>query len=229
MKILVIDDETRLVEVLAVSFQFQWQDATVLSAGDAEEGLASVFEHNPDVVVLDVGLPDGTGFDLLRELRRTSDVPVIMLTAAGDETDQVRGLELGADDYVVKPCSNLALMARIKAVLRRAHLAPPAEALPDFVAGDLSVHFPSHQVTLRGKAVKLTAVEYRLLYHLVRNAGRLMPRQALLERVWGEEYGATEHYLRVFVSRLRSKLESPGDAPFIVTERGVGYRFVRPA
>jgi len=228
MKILVIDDEPRLVEVLTVSFQFQWQDATVLAASDGEEGLELLYEHNPDVVVLDVGLPGLSGLDVLRDLRRTSDVPVIILSAAGDDTDQVRGLELGADDYLVKPFSSLALMAHIKAVLRRAELAPPTDALPDFVAGDLAVHFQTHQVTLRGQDVKLTAVEYKLLYHLVRNAGRLMPREALLDRVWGKEYDATEHYLRVFISRLRSKLETAGRAPLITTERGVGYRFVRP-
>jgi two-component system KDP operon response regulator KdpE len=119
-------------------------------------------------------------------------------------------------------------MAHIKAVLRRSELAPPTDALPDFVAGDLAVHFPTHRVTLRGQDVKLTAVEYKLLYHLVRNAGRLMPRKALLDRVWGEEYDPTEHYLRVFISRLRSKLESAGQPPYIRTERGVGYRFIRP-
>jgi two-component system KDP operon response regulator KdpE len=228
MKILVIDDEPRLVEVLTVSFQFQWQDATVLAAGDGEEGLELLYEHNPDVVVLDVGLPGMSGLDVLRDLRRTSDVPVIILSAAGDETDQVRGLELGADGYLVKPFSSLALMAHIKALLRRAELAPPTDALPDFVAGDLAVHFQTHQVTLRGQDVKLTAVEYKLLYHLVRNAGRLMPHKALLDRVWGKEYDATEHYLRVFISRLRAKLETTGRAPLITTERGVGYRFIRP-
>ena len=107
-------------------------------------------------------------------------------------------------------------------------MTPPTNALPDYVAGDLAVHFPTHRVTLRGQDVRLTAVEYKLLYHLVRNAGRLMPRHALLDRVWGEEYDATEHYLRVFISRLRSKLESAGQPVYIHTERGVGYRFVRP-
>ena len=153
-----------------------------------------------------------------------------MLTARGEETDQVRGLELGADDYVVKPFGHLALLARIKAVLRRAELPPPVNAQPDFVAGDLAIHFQSHQVTLRGEPVKLTPVEYKLLYHLVRNAGRLLPHQALLDRVWGADYGATTHHLKVFVSRLRGKLEPAGDAGprYIETERGVGYRFVRP-
>jgi two-component system, OmpR family, KDP operon response regulator KdpE len=151
-----------------------------------------------------------------------------MLTARGEDTDQVRGLEAGADDYVVKPFSHLALLARIKAVLRRADLPQPTRTLPDFQAGDLAISFQNHQVTLRGEPVKLTPVEYKLLYHLVRNAGRLMPHEALLDRVWGADYGATTDHLKVYVSRLRAKLETPGQPHLIETERGLGYRFVRP-
>jgi two-component system KDP operon response regulator KdpE len=229
MKILVVDDDPHILDALTVGFQLQWQDSTVLSGRDAEEGLRLFYEHDPEIVVLDVGLPDRSGFDVLREIRRVSDVPVIMLTARGEEMDQVRGLELGADDYVVKPFSHLALLARIKAVLRRAELPPPVQALPDFVAGDLSINFQNHEVTLHGVPVKLTPIEYKLLYHLVRNAGRLMPHQALLDRVWGDEYGATAHYLKVFISRLRSKIESREGPRLIETERGIGYRFIRPA
>jgi len=140
----------------------------------------------------------------------------------------VRGLELGADDYVTKPFSHLALLARIKAVLRRAEMPAPVRALPDFRAGELEINFQSHEVTVRGERVRLTPVEYKLLYHLVRNAGRLMPHQALLDRVWGEDYDATTDYLKVFVSRLRAKIEREGGPRYIETERGLGYRFVRP-
>jgi DNA-binding response OmpR family regulator len=228
MKILVVDDENHLLEVLAVSFEFQWQDVTVLAARDGDEGLRLFREHDPDVVVLDVAMPGKSGFELLQEIRRVSDVPVIMLTARGEETDHVRGLELGADQYVVKPFSNLALMAHIKAVLRRAQLFTPAKALPDFVAGDLVVNFETREVRVRGEPVQLTPVEYKVLYHLVRNAGRLMPHMALLDRVWGGEDGIGEHHLRVFISRLRAKIEREGGPTYIETERGVGYRFVRP-
>jgi two-component system KDP operon response regulator KdpE len=228
VKILVVDDEQRLLDALTVGFQFQWQDATVLAAHDGEQGLELFFEHSPDVVVLDVGLPGISGFEVLRRIRQTSDVPVVMLTAAADETDHVRGLELGADDYLVKPFSHLALMAHIKAVLRRVDLPPPARAVPDVVVGDLTVNFESQQVTVGGEPVELTPVEYKLLYHLVRNVNRLMPHRALLDRVWGGDYGATEHYLRVFISRLRGKIERPGGPRYIQTERGRGYRFVRP-
>ncbi|HZS00741.1 MAG TPA: response regulator transcription factor [Chloroflexota bacterium] len=228
MKILVVDDDPQIREAVTIGIQLQWQDAEVLSAADGEQGLRLFYEQDPDVVVLDVTMPRKNGFEVLQEIRRVSDVPVIMLTARGEETDQVRGLEMGADDYVTKPFSHLALLARIKAVLRRAELPQPTNALPDFQAGDLAINFQNHQVTLRGEPVKLTPVEYKLLYHLVRNAGRLMPHEALLDRVWGAEYGATNDYLKVYVSRLRAKLEPPGGPHYIQTERGLGYRFIRP-
>jgi two-component system KDP operon response regulator KdpE len=228
MKILVVDDDPRLREALEVGLQLQWQDAQVLVATDGEAGLEQFFQEEPDVVLLDVSMPRMNGFDVLREIRRVSDVPVIMLTARGEDVDQVRGLELGADDYVPKPFSHLALMARIKAVIRRAEMPPPVESLPDFTAGDLAIHFQNQEVTLRGEPVKLTPIEYKLLYHLVRNAGHLMPHQALLDRVWGADYDAGPEYLKVFISRLRAKLRRPGGSDFIETERGRGYRFVRP-
>jgi two-component system KDP operon response regulator KdpE len=229
MKILVVDDDRQILEAVTVGIQLQWQDSTVIAASDGEAGLDAFYEHDPDVVVLDVAMPRKNGFEVVQEIRRVSDVPIIMLTARGEEIDQVRGLELGADDYVVKPFSHLALLARIKAVLRRAEMPPPASALPDFTAGELAINFQNHEVTLRGEPVKLTPVEYKLLYQLVRNAGRLMPHQALLDRVWGDEYGATTDYLKVFVSRLRGKIEPDAAHPtYILTERGLGYRFVRP-
>lgn len=228
MKILIVDDDPHILDALTVGLQLQWQDCEVLTAADGEAGEQAFFEHVPDVVVLDVALPGKHGYDVLRAIRRVSDVPVLMLSARGEETDQVKGLELGADDYVVKPFGHLALLARIKAVLRRAELPPPVNAQPDFVAGDLTVSFQSHEVTVGGESVKLTPVEYKLLYHLARNAGRLLPHQALLDRVWGDDDGATNHHLKVFISRLRAKLERAGNPRCIETERGVGYRLIRP-
>jgi two-component system KDP operon response regulator KdpE len=228
MKVLVVDDDPRLREALEVGLQLQWQDAQVLVASEGEAGLELFFQEAPDVVLLDVSMPRMNGFDVLKEIRRVSDVPVIMLTARGEDVDQVRGLELGADDYVPKPFSHLALMARIKAVLRRAEMPPPIESLPDFIAGDLAIHFQNQEVTLAGDSIKLTPIEYKLLYHLVRNAGHLMPHQALLDRVWGADYDAGPEYLKVFISRLRTKLRRPNAPDFIQTERGRGYRFVRP-
>jgi two-component system, OmpR family, KDP operon response regulator KdpE len=228
MKILVVDDDPRLREALEVGLQLQWEDAQVLTATDGETGLERFFREEPDIVLLDVAMPRMNGFEVLKEIRRVSDVPVIMLTAHGDDVDQVRGLELGADDYVPKPFSHLALMARIKAALRRAEMPPPVDSLPDFTAGDLAIHFLNEEVKVAGQVIKLTPVEYRLLYHLVRNAGHLMPHQALLDRVWGPEYDAGPEYLKVFISRLRAKLRTPDGPEYIETERGRGYRFVRP-
>lgn len=228
MKVLVVDDDPRLREALEVGLQLQWEDAEVVSAADGESGLDLFFREDPDIVLLDVTMPRMTGFEVVKEIRRVSDTPVIMLTARGDDVDQVRGLELGADDYVSKPFSHLALMARIKASLRRAEMPPPVDALPDFTAGNIAIHFQNEEVTVAGQPVKLTPVEYKLLYHLVRNTGHLMPHQALLDRVWGSDYDAGPEYLKVFISRLRAKLRRPGGPEYIETERGRGYRFVRP-
>ena len=229
MKVLVVDDDPRLREAIEVGIQLQWEDAHVFCAANGEAGLELFFQEEPDIVLLDINMPYLNGFEVVKEIRRVSDVPVIMLSARGDEVDQVRGLELGADDYVAKPFSHLALMARIKAVFRRAEMPPPVAILPDFTAGDLAIHFQNREVTIAGGAVRLTPIEYRLLYHLVRNAGHLMTHQALLDRVWGgADYEAGPADLKVFISRLRAKLRSPNAPEYIETERGRGYRFVRP-
>ncbi|HEX8967324.1 MAG TPA: response regulator transcription factor [Chloroflexota bacterium] len=228
MKLLIVDDDPGLLEALETGLTLQWQDVAVITATDGESGLRAFSEHEPDAVLLDVALPGRSGFDVLRDIRRVSDAPVLMLTGRAEDIDQVRGLELGADDYVAKPFSFLALVARIKAVLRRAQLPPPVRSLPDFEAGDLAIHFQNEEVTVAGEVVKLTPVEYRLLYHLVRNAGHLLPHEALLERVWGADYEASPEYLKVFVSRLRAKLRGPAGSDYIQTERGRGYRFVSP-
>jgi two-component system KDP operon response regulator KdpE len=228
VKVLIVDDDPRLREALELGIVLQWEDAEVVTATDGEEGLQRFVEHEPDVVLLDVTMPRMNGLEALRLIRRVSDVPVIMLSAKGEDIDQVRGLEMGADDYIAKPFSHLALMARIKSVLRRAELPTPVQAVPDFEAGDLAIHFQNQEVTLAGEPVKLTPVEYRLLYHLVLNAGHLLPHRALLDRVWGSDSDGNPEYVKVFVSRVRSKLRRPGRPEYIQTERGRGYRFVRP-
>jgi len=224
--VLVVDDEPIVREV--VVRYLEREGYRTLEAADGNRARELLQRESPSLVVLDLMLPGTDGLALCRWIRSHSSLPVIMLTARGEDVNQVRGLELGADDYVAKPFSHLALMARIKAVLRRAELPPPIQALPDFQAGSLTIHFENQEVTVGGDVVKLTPIEYKLLYHLVRNAGHLLPHQALLDRVWGGDYEAGPEYLKVFVSRLRSKLRRPGSPEFIETERGRGYRFVRP-
>jgi two-component system KDP operon response regulator KdpE len=230
MQFLIVDDDRSIVEAVTIGLQFQWQDAQVASAPDGDAGLRRFNDLRPDVTLLDVNMPGLNGFEVLQRIRVISDAPVLLLTARGDEMSKVRGLELGADDYLVKPFSHLELFARIKAVLRRAELPAPVSAAPSFVAGDLAVNFESREVTVNGEPVRLTPTEYKLLYQLVRNAGRVLPFDMLLSKVWGEEYRGDLDYLKTYISRLRRKLgDDAENSRYILTERQVGYRFVRPA
>jgi two-component system KDP operon response regulator KdpE len=228
MKILVVDDEPDVIKVIAMSFRMQQPAWEVISAEDGPEALDLLEQERPDVVLLDIGLPDMNGFEVLKSMRLFSDIPVVMLTVRDDELSKVQGLELGADDYVTKPFSHLELLARVRAVLRRAQSLPLTHQQP-FVSGDIQVDFVRRELTVRGQPVPLTGTEYRLLYHLVRNAGRIMTHEALLARVWGREYTDEISYLKSYVSRLRNKLEHiPHEPEYILTEYGVGYWF-RPA
>jgi DNA-binding response OmpR family regulator len=228
MRFLIVDDDKSIVEAVTIGLQFQWQDAEVHSAQDGEQGPKTFLDLSPDVTLLDVNMPYMSGFELLQRIREVSDAPVLMITARGDEMSKVKGLESGADDYLVKPFSHLELFARIKAVLRRAEMPAPVSAAPSFVSGDIAVNFDSHEVTVNSKPVKLTPTEYKLLYQLVRNAGRVMPFDNLLGKVWGDEYRGDMDYLKTYVSRLRKKLsDDPENPRYILTERAVGYRFAR--
>ncbi len=234
MKFLIVDDDQSIVEAVTIGLQFQWQDAEVHAGNDGEEGLRIFLEVTPDVTLLDVNMPGtggrivSTGFDVLQKIREVSDAPVLMLTARGDEMSKVKGLEMGADDYLVKPFSHLELFARIKAVLRRSELASPVSAAPSFVSGDIAINFGSREVTAKGELIKLTPTEYKLIYQLVRNAGRVLPFDMLLSKVWGDEYRGDMDYLKTYISRLRKKLGDDSENPrYILTERAVGYRFAR--
>src|SRR3954447_25016769 len=230
MKFLIGDDDKSIVEAVTIGLQFQWQDAEVYTAADGEEGLRRFLDISPDVTLLDVNMPYMNGFEVLQKIREVSDAPVLMLTARGDEMSKVKGLELGADDYLVKPFSHLELFARIKAVLRRSELPAPVSSAPSFVSGDIAVNFDGHEVTVKGEPVKLTPTEYKLLYQMVRNAGRVLPFDMLLSKVWGDEYRGDMDYLKTYVSRLRKKLGDSSENPrYLLTERSVGYRFVRLA
>ena len=224
-RILVVDDEPDLRD--AVRVYLEMHGYNVLQAADGQEAVEKVRTTLPDLVVLDVMMPVMDGIAALQQLRSLSAVPVIMLTVKGDEDDKVRALRLGADDYVTKPFSQRELLARIESVLRRA--AQPAVLPQDTIVvdDDLTIDFARNRVIVRGQEEPLTATEHRLLYHLVTNAGRLMPSEILLARVWGPEYREEEHYVRLYVSYLRNKLEpDPAHPRYILTEKGLGYRFV---
>jgi DNA-binding response OmpR family regulator len=230
MKILVIDDDKNIVEAIQIGFQLQWQEVEVISASDGEQGLKMFYETNPDLILLDVMMPYKDGYSVLKEIRRTNDVPIIMLSARGEELDKVKGLELGADDYLTKPFSHLELFARIKAVLRRLLMPSPANISPSFVSGDLTINFDNREVTKNGQPVKMTPTEYNLLFLLARNAGHVLTFENLLDKVWGPEYRDQLDYLKTYVSRLRKKLEDNPERPrLILTERGLGYRLMKIA
>ena len=227
MRILVVDDEPDVIESVRIGFELQWREIDVIGAGLGEEALDRIERDAPDIVLLDIGLPDIDGFEVVRRIREFSDVPVVMLTARDDAMDKVKGLELGADDYITKPFNHLELMARVKAVLRRLAMPTPTSRAPSFRAGELEVDFAAQEARLRGDRLDLTPTEYKLLYHLVRNAGHVLPHGTLLAKVWGREYVDEVDYLRVYVRRLRDKLGDDPDRPtYIRTERGLGYRFI---
>jgi two-component system KDP operon response regulator KdpE len=229
MRILVVDDAPDVVESVRLGFQLQWRDVEVLGAGAGEAALDIVEHEHPDIVLLDVGLPDIDGFEVLRGLRAFSDVPVVMLTARDDAMDKVKGLELGADDYVTKPFNHLELIARVRAVLRRHSMPAPTSRAPSFRSGGLEVDFAQQLARLRGEPLDLTPTEYKLLYHLVRNAGHVLTHGTLLAKVWGREYVDEVDYIRVYIRRLRDKLgDDPEHPTYIRTERGLGYRFLAP-
>ncbi|MFN2147208.1 MAG: response regulator transcription factor [Anaerolineales bacterium] len=224
-KVLVVDDEPRMIRFIRLNLEHDGFE--VYEATRGTEALEKLRDQMPDLVLLDVMMPDLDGFETLRLIREISNVPVIMLTAKGEEDDRVRGLELGADDYVTKPFSPRELVSRVRAVLRRTEM--PTQPVHDVIEVDdrLKIDFDRREVWVEGKLVKLRPTEYRLLYHLVKNAGWVVPHEQLLAKVWGYEYRDETHYLRLYINYLRQKLEKdPSDPQYILTERGVGYRFV---
>lgn len=219
-----VDDEPDVRALVASAVAYDRSDAEVIEAEDGDEALRVAHAAAPDIVVLDLMMPGRDGFSVLEELRRSSSVPVIVLTARGLEGDKIRGLELGADDYMVKPFSPRELVLRINAVVRR---ATPAARAPGVIArGDLRIDLAARQVFRGGQEVRLTPTEFNLLVELASRAGEAVAHDALLARVWGPEYRGEGHYLKVYVGRLRDKLETdPASPRLIETVRGVGYRF----
>jgi two-component system KDP operon response regulator KdpE len=224
-RILVVDDEERMVRFIRLNLEHDgFQVVEALRGAQAIDRLRSGL---PDLVLLDVMLPDIDGFEVLRTIREVSNVPVIMLTAKGEEEDRIRGLELGADDYITKPFSPRELVSRVKAVLRRTETPATSTHGPIIIDDRLKLDFDRREVWVEGKLVKLRPTEYRLLYHLVQNAGWVITHDQLLAKVWGYEYRDEPHYVRLYINYLRQKIEKdPANPQYIITERGVGYRFV---
>jgi two-component system, OmpR family, KDP operon response regulator KdpE len=219
VKVLVVDDDPTLRRTLDIGLRAEGHD--VLIAADGRTALQALRDDRPDLIVLDLGLPDLTGIDVLRRLRGWSTVPVVVLSARAESTEKVEALDLGADDYVTKPFGMEELLARIRAAARRA-----GSDVPVLEAGDLVVDLPARRVTRRGEVVRLTPTEWGILEMLVRTPGRLVSQRDLLHEVWGPAYGTETNYLRVYVGSLRKKLEDdPASPRHLVTEPGMGYRF----
>ena len=223
--VLVVDDEPRMVSFMRLNLELEGM--RVSTATNGREAVDHVREEMPDVVLLDVMMPVMDGFEALRRIRQFSQVPVLILTAKDEEEDRVRGLELGADDYIGKPFSHRELVSRIRAVLRRHYITPVAPQTLIRVDDRLTIDFARREVLVDGQRVNLRPTEYRLLYHLVQTAGYVQTHETLLAKVWGPEYRDESHYLRLYITYLRQKLEAdPANPHYILTERGVGYRFV---
>ena len=224
-RILVVDDEERIVRMIRLNLEHD--GFTVIEANNGMQAINQIREKLPNLVILDVMMPGIDGYKTLSLIRETSQVPVIMLTAKSEEEDRIYGLELGADDYITKPFSPRELVSRIKAVLRRTENRSPDEEDVIRVDDRLTLDFGKREIWLDGELVKLRPTEYRLLYHLVKNAGWVMTYDQILAKVWGYEYRDETHYVRLYVNYLRQKLEKdPANPKYILTERGVGYRFV---
>ena len=226
--ILVVDDEPAVTDLLAYNLRKAHYE--VLVAADGRQALQRARDASPDLILLDLMLPEVDGLDVCRELRKTSDVPIIMITALGEETDRVVGLELGADDYVTKPFSVRELMARIKAVLRRTKSSSDEPALTTllYAPGGLQMDLEARTVTIGEENLNLTRLEFDLLYHPISNAGRVMTRERLLEQVWGYDFAGDTRAVDSAIKRLRAKLRNASaDAEAIESVRGLGYRFNR--
>jgi two-component system, OmpR family, KDP operon response regulator KdpE len=223
--VLVVDDEPRMINFIRMNLELE--NFRVTSAENGFEAIKKVRDLLPDCVLLDVMMPDMDGFETLKSIREESTVPVILLTAKAEEDDKVKGLNLGADDYVTKPFSPRELVTRVKAVVRRAELPSQVEKTPIRVDDRLQVDFNRREVIVEGEAVKLRPTEWRLLYHLMQNAGWVVPHETLLSKVWGWEYRDETQYLRLYITYLRQKIEKDLNRPqYILTERGTGYRFM---
>ena len=221
--ILAADDDPQILRLVTRNLQFDGYE--VIAVSDGQAALEQIEAHAPDLALLDIMMPRLDGFSVTQRVREFSAVPIIILTARGQDQDKIRGLDLGADDYLTKPFSVEELLARVRAVLRRSHLGADAQSMSATTTlGELEVDYVQHLVRLRGQEVLLTPTEYRLLAYLAQNAGRVVTQDLLLEHVWGAEYAGESHMLQVNINRLRRKIEDDHTQPrYLLTKVGVGY------
>ena len=226
MKVLIVEDDREIVEVISLAFQIRWPDMELISTHLGRKGVEMVESENPDAVILDLGLPDIGGFDALKEIRAFSDVPVLILTVRGEETDIVKGLEWGADDYMTKPFRQMELLSRIQAMTRRVRNLDKEAPV---VSGKLSFDPINRQLFHGDKEINLTHTEGIILYSLMKDAGRVVTHTALAEAVWGEDYPDATDAIKVHILRLRQKLETnPSQPELILTRTGIGYMLAKP-
>jgi len=225
MKVLIVEDDKEIVDAITLAFQIRWPEAKVVATRLGRKGVELVETENPDIVILDLGLPDISGFEVLNQTRLFSRVPIIILTVRSDESDVVKGLEWGADDYILKPFRQLELLARVKALIRR---QTPSEE-ESLSSGQLRLEATAGQLFIDSKEIALTITESRILAHLMRNAGHVVTHSSLAEAVWGNDYPGAADSLKVHIRRLREKIEvSPSQPKLILTKAGVGYFLARP-
>lgn len=229
MKILLIEDTDAIINSLILCFKIRWQDAVIVTSNLGVDGIKMVKSESPDIIILDLGLPDINGMEVLHQIRLFSDIPIIILTVNDQELTEIGGLESGADDYITKPFSPLDLLARVKAVLRRSQLFTIEKERPLFVAGGLTIQFDSRQVYFNGVEVDLTRTEYNLLRYLIENRNKVVTHAAILGELWGNESDDADA-AKTFISQLRQKLNHVGadTTNMIISARGVGYKFVSP-
>ena len=225
MKVLLIEDDKEIIDAISLAFQIRWPEAKVVSTRLGEKGVELVESEAPDIVILDLGLPDISGFEVLRQIRLFSHVPTIILTVRQDEADIVKGLEWGADDYITKPFRQLEFLARVKALIRRQ--SPEEEE--SLVCGPLRLDVTSGQLYYGRKEIALTVTESHILGHLMKNAGRVVTHSSLAEAIWGDDYPGVADSLKVHIRRLREKIEAdPSHPQLILTRTGVGYFLAKP-
>jgi len=226
VKVLIIEDDRDIIETISLALQIRWPEAKLVSTHLGEKGIELVESEDPDIVILDLGLPDISGFDVLKQVRLFSIVPVIILTVKAEEVDIVKGLEWGADDYVVKPFSQLELLARVKAQIRGQNRSREESV----VCGPLRFDPSTRQLLYDRREIALTRTEAHIVHHLMKNAGHIVTHSSLTEEVWGEDYPGAADSLKVHIRRLREKLEAdPSQPQIILTKAGVGYFLKKPA